>query len=132
MRTELINRLADLDRRPVPHRAILRALPSAIGRRFDPDAAGELDAVFELTVRGREPAQFSLRISDGACEVTPGPAPNADAIATIGADDLIRLASGAIGFPELLASGGLELGGNPFLALRFPGLFRLPATAARR
>ncbi len=44
-------RLAALDRRPVPHRAILRALPYAVSRRFDPMAAGDLEAVFELRVR---------------------------------------------------------------------------------
>jgi hypothetical protein len=38
--------------------------------------------------------------------------------------------SGAATFPQLLASGRLELAGNPFVALRFPGLFRLPAHAA--
>jgi hypothetical protein len=36
------------------------------------------------------------------------------------------MVAGAISFPELLASGRLELAGDPFVALRFPGLFRLP------
>jgi hypothetical protein len=123
-------KIAALDRRPIPHRAFLRALPHAIPRRFDPQAAGDLEAVFELRVRdpaGGEPARFSLRISGGACHLTPGAGADAGAVATLGADDLIRMASGAISFPELLASGRLELGGDPFLALRFPGLFRLPA-----
>jgi hypothetical protein len=43
---------------------------------------------------------------------------------------MIRLVSGAIGWPELLSSGRLELTGDPFLALRFPTLFRLPAQSA--
>jgi hypothetical protein len=126
-------RVAGLDARPVPHRMILLALPRAIPRRFDPDAAGDLSAVFELLVRdpaGGDPARFQLTIADGRCEVKPGPATDPSATATLGAADLIRMASGASSFPELLASGQLELGGNPFLALRFPGLFRLPARAA--
>jgi hypothetical protein len=40
---------------------------------------------------------------------------------------MIRLASGAVGWPALLSSGRLEFSGDPFLALRFPTLFRLPA-----
>jgi hypothetical protein len=126
-------RVAGLDSRPVPHRVILRAIPYAIPRRFDPDAAGDLRAVFELQVRdpgGGPPAPFELTVADGRCEVKAGPAAAPAATATIGADDLIRMGSGAIGFPELLASGRMELNGNPFLALRFPALFRLPARAA--
>ncbi len=41
--------LAALDRRPRAHRVFLHALPYAIARRFDPLAAGDLEAVFELT-----------------------------------------------------------------------------------
>ncbi len=126
-------RVAGLNGRPVPHRVILRALPYAISRRFDPAAAGDLQAVFELCVtdpRGHGPARYELRIGDGQCQVKPGAAAEAGATATLGADDLIRMVSGAISFPELLASGRMELGGDPFLALRFPGLFRLPARRA--
>ena len=46
--------------------------------------------------------------------------------ATIGSDDLILLATGAASWPELLSSGRFELTGDPFLALRFASLFRLP------
>ena len=41
-------------------------------------------------------------------------------------DDLIRLAGGAASWPELFSSGRFELSGDPFLALRFAALFRLP------
>ncbi|HEY2436428.1 MAG TPA: SCP2 sterol-binding domain-containing protein [Solirubrobacteraceae bacterium] len=124
------SRVAKLDSRPIPHRVILRVIGRAIPRRFDPEAAGDLDAVFELRVRdpgGGEPARFQLKVADRRCEVSAGPASDPAASATLGADDLIRMVSGAISFPQLLASGRLELAGNPFVALRFPGLFRLPS-----
>jgi hypothetical protein len=127
------DRVAGLDSRPGPHRAILRAIPYAIPRRFDPEAARDLRAVFELQIPdpgGGQPARFGLTVADGRCEVKAGAAAEPAATATIGADDLIRMVSGAIGFPELLASGRMELGGDPFLALRFPALFRLPPRAA--
>jgi hypothetical protein len=123
--------MAGVDARPVPHRVILRLLPAVISRRFDPAAAGGLEAVFELRVRdpdGAGSTPFRLAIAGGRCEVSRGPAPGAGATATVGADDLIRMASGAVGFPRLLSMGRLELGGDPFLALRFPTLFRLPAS----
>jgi hypothetical protein len=43
---------------------------------------------------------------------------------------MVRLVSGAVGWPELLSNGRLVMSGDPFLALRFPILFRLPASAA--
>jgi hypothetical protein len=127
------SRMAQLDSRPVPHRVILRVIQHVIPRRFDPEAARDLQAVFELRIRdplGREPALFQLRVADGRCGVAAGPASDPAATATLGADDLIRMVSGAVGFPELLASGRLELAGNPFVALRFPALFRLPPRSA--
>ena len=96
------------------------------------DQAHDLDATFELRVRdprGAEPDRFELRVLEGRCQVRSGAARDPGAVATLGADDMIRLASGAVGWPALLANGRLELSGDPFLALRFPMLFRLPAAA---
>ncbi len=128
------SRVADLDRRPLPHRLILRALPRAVTARFDPAAAADLEASFELCVRdprGGEPARFALCVTGGRCEVRPGTVPDAGASVTVGSDDLIRMASGAAGWPELLSAGRLELAGDPFLALRFPTLFRLPTAGGQ-
>jgi hypothetical protein len=122
-------RVARLDRRRAPHWMIVRAIPVVIGRRFDTESAGELQATFELRIRdphGREPAAFALDIADGSCSVRSGPAQSAGATALVGADDLILLASGAANWPELLSSGRFQLTGDPFLALRFASLFRLP------
>jgi hypothetical protein len=122
-------RVARLDRRRTPHWLILRVMPRAIRLRFDPASADGLNACFELAIRdprGREPTRFELRIADGRCAVRPGGAPRAGARAIIGSYDLILLASGAASWPELLSSGRFELAGDPFLALRFAALFRMP------
>jgi len=124
------DRVARLDARPVPHWMLLRVLRRAIPARFDPVAAGDLEAVFELRVRdpgGRSPDAFTLTVSGGTCTMRRGAAARANASVTVGADDVIRMASGAVAWPELLAAGRLELAGDPFTALRFPQLFRLPA-----
>jgi hypothetical protein len=126
------DRVAALDTRATAHRVILRALPLALQQRFAPDTARGLDACFELRVRdpaGGEPTRFELRVAGSALTVKPGAAGSAGASVQVGADDMIRLVSGAVGWPDLLAAGRLELFGDPFLALRFPQLFRLPATA---
>jgi hypothetical protein len=46
--------------------------------------------------------------------------------AMVGSDDLILLACGVSSWPKLLSSGRFQLSGDPFLALRFASLFKLP------
>lgn len=121
--------LAALDRRRSGHRVIVRALPRAIRRRFDPASADGLEAVLELAVRDPSSTahdRFALAIAGPRCSVRPGAPERPGARATIGSDDLILLATGSASWPELLSSGRFELTGDPFLALRFASLFRLP------
>lgn len=125
--------VARLEHRPALYRAVVRAIPLVIPRRFDAAAAADLDARFDLRVRnpaGGEPASFQIAIHDGRCEVRPGTSGDGVTAVTVTAGDLVRLASAATGWPELLSSGRLELSGNPFEALRFPALFRLPSAPA--
>jgi hypothetical protein len=106
--------------------AIARTIPL----RFDGSRASGLTAAFELRVRerpDRAPLRFTLDVDDGVCRVRRGADGTAGAVATIGLADLLRLTAGLVGWPKLMASGRLELAGDPFLALRFPLLFRLPA-----
>jgi hypothetical protein len=111
------------------HGAVMRAIRAALPARFDPDQARDLDATLELRVRkpGGGSTPLALRIARGELEVSPGPAPGAAAGAELGADDLVRLVAGAVGWPALISAGRMSLTGDPFLALRFPALFRLPA-----
>ncbi len=125
--------MARLEQRPPFYRAVLRAIPLAITRRFDAEAAADLDALFELRIRdprGHEPGRFTIKIHDGRCEVRRGGAGEGVTAVTVAAGDLVRLGSAAMGWPELLSSGRLELSGNPFEALIFPTVFRLPAQRA--
>jgi hypothetical protein len=121
--------LARLDRRPFVHWVVVRTLPRAIRRRFDPSSSEGLKAVFELAIRdprGRNPKCFALAIEGTRCSVRAGAPQRPGAKAVVGSDDLILLASGAASWPELLSSGRFELSGDPFLALRFASLFKLP------
>ncbi len=125
--------VARLEHRRGLYRAVVRAIPLVIPRRFDPEAAGDLEARLELRIRdpgGGEPARFEIRIHDGRCEVRRGGAGDGVTAVTVSAGDLVRLASAATGWPELLSGGRLELSGNPFEALRFPALFKLPTAPA--
>ena len=129
MRRVLGRWLVALDRRRAGHWILLRALPRAIARRFEPAAATDLAATLELAIRdahGHTEARYELAIANACCSVRPREPAAPAARAMIGSDDLILLACGAVGWPELLSSGRFELTGDPFLALRFASLFRLP------
>ena len=132
MRQRLARWLARRDRGRLTHALILAALPRAIARRFDAAAAQDLDATLELTIRhGSRPASYALAIAGNCCSVSLGAPAKANARAEIGAGDLILLAGGAVTWPQLLSSGRLTLTGDPFLALRFASLFRLPVVLER-
>ena len=99
---------------------------------FDREAAQDLTATFALRVRvGRRRVTNGLHVDRGRVRVSRGAPQDPGATVTVQVRDLTRLASGAVGWPQLLASGQLELTGDPFLALRFPGLFRLPSAPRR-
>jgi hypothetical protein len=122
-------RLARLDGSGAGHAALLRAIERLLPRLFDPGAAGDLDAVFELQLahpRRAEPDRFALAVRDGELTLKRGVARAPGAVISLGADDMVRLASGEVSWTELLARGRLTLSGDPFLALRFPRLFDLP------
>ncbi|HEY1566829.1 MAG TPA: SCP2 sterol-binding domain-containing protein [Solirubrobacteraceae bacterium] len=127
MKRRLARWLARRDRGRAMHRLILAVLPRAIAHRFDAAAADELDATLELAIRhDSHPASYALSIAGARCSVSFGTPAHPHARASIGADDLILLAGGAVTWPQLLSSGRFELTGDPFLALRFASLFRLP------
>jgi hypothetical protein len=107
---------------------IARLLVIAVRARFDQRAAQGLDATFEFHVRawGRL-VRLTAVVADGRCDVRPGGSVAGAARATVSLADMLRMGLGLAGWPELLSSGRLELAGDPFVALRLPVLFRLPA-----
>ena len=124
--------VARLDRYPHAHAALLLAIYLMIPRLFDPEAAGDLDASFELRIpdpHGGDPDVSSVIVAERRCRIVPGPGPTARVAVTAGADDLVRMASGEVGWPQLVSAGRMVLWGDPFLALRFPLLFGLPPGA---
>ena len=103
-------------------RGLTRVLPALLARRFDPGAATGLDAAFELRV-GTTP--IAIDVSGGRCQVRRGESQQAGARLELSPRDLVSLALGSASWPQLLSAGRLRMSGDPFLALRFPPLFRL-------
>lgn len=122
--------VARLNRYPHAHAALLLSIYLLIPRLFDPALAQDLDASFELRIpdpAGEDPDISTVLVTGGKCRIIPGPNPTARVVVTTGADDIVRMASGEIGWPQLVSARRMVLWGDPFLALRFPLLFGLPA-----
>ncbi len=113
---------------------LARAIALAMRLMFDGAAAGDLDATLGMRVRllgGRRSLPLVVRVTEGTCSVRPGSSPDAKAQVTIGFRDMALLGLRLEGWPALLSSGRIEFAGDPFLALRFPAMFRLPAVGSR-
>ena len=104
----------------------------ALRLRFDPASARGLNAIFAMRVRvlGSRTLPLRLEVRSGTAFISRGAAPDAGAAVAISLVDMIRMGLGLTPWPELLAQNRLELSGDPFLALRFPKLFSLPAVAS--
>ena len=100
----------------------------ALGSLFDPEAAGDMEASYELRL-GEE--TFHVEISDGRLELGRDPAP--DPAATIAAPDAPTFAAiltGQLPLDDALASGAAELEGSKQAAKRFLRLFPMPEPCA--
>jgi hypothetical protein len=120
--------VARMDRSRGAHALLLQAVYLMIPRLFDSNSAGDLDAKFELRIRdprGGDPDVSTVVIARRRCRVVPGPDPSTRVALTVGVDDLVRMVSGEVGWPQLVSAKRLVLWGDPYLALRFPLLFGL-------
>ena len=122
--------VARINRFPNGHAALLLSIYILLPILFDPKWAEGVEASFELRIpdpEGDPPDVSTVVVRDGRCRIIPRPDPDARVTVTIGADDIVRMASGAIGWPQLVSAQRMVLWGDPYLALRFPLLFGLPA-----
>jgi alkyl sulfatase BDS1-like metallo-beta-lactamase superfamily hydrolase len=116
------DQLSRLERGP-QRRVVLETIFAGMRRRFDAEAAGDLDAVAAFCVEPGE--RYTVAIRDGSCTVVRGAGERAQVTFTLGAADLLRLATGAERWTDLLGARRIALAGDPFLALRVIGAFGL-------
>ena len=114
--------------RGVPRRVMLTTIFAGMKQRFDPAAAAGVDTVIEWKIRGvaGEPDdRVQVVVRDATCRIRRGGHDTPGVTFSIGAVDLLRLATGATPWQRMLADGSLQIAGDPFVALRLPKLFRL-------
>jgi DNA-binding HxlR family transcriptional regulator len=102
----------------------------ALQTTFDPDAAGWMDATYELTLGGDQ--TFTLEVAAGRLELTRGDAPaGVTPVASITTDTATLAAVAGHGHPieRAVAGGALRIQGDAEAAANFFGLFAPPVPA---
>jgi DNA-binding HxlR family transcriptional regulator len=99
------------------------ALVLALRTTFDPAAAGDLHASYELRM-GDD--RFRAEVADGRIELARGGAHEPDAVIQATVTTLRSVVFGGRSLAEARRSGELAIEGRPEAAERFPGLFARP------
>src|SRR5438874_1479611 len=95
----------------------------ALMTMFDPDAAGDLDASFQLRLDGH---RFRARVREGSFEISRGTVDNPDATIITGTDTLKALMWGGLKLAEARRAGDVQIEGDENAVARFLRLFPQP------
>jgi putative sterol carrier protein len=108
-------------------RRIIRTVKRAMKPRFNPERAGDLDAVVEFWITGRRNGRsenWQVVIKEAHCEVTDQLGEDPDLIVEIDDVPFLRLVTGNANGPKLFLKGDLKLDGDLLLAQKLPRIFR--------
>jgi predicted lipid carrier protein YhbT len=114
-------------RGPRRRRALLWALFTAMPRAVRRRALERERLVIEWRVATAGEARHEVRqlvIENSSAVVVQGEPREPDVSLTVGAADLLLLATGNASGPTLFVQGRLQIDGDPWLAMRLPRLFR--------
>ena len=94
-------------------------------KRFRPDAAQGMNAVYQLSLTGDDGGTWHLSIANGECRLSEGPFEESDVRITMSVQDWSDLVAGRLdGFSAYL-SGRIELQGNFSLVMQLQPMFGL-------
>lgn len=93
--------------------------------RFRADKAAGTSAVIQYEITGEGGGTWHAVIKEGACAVTPGPAPNPNLTLTIAGQDWLDMVSGKQSGQMLFMSGKLKLKGDMGLAMKLGSMFAI-------
>lgn len=97
---------------------------------FLPDRAAGVDAAVAYKVTGEGGGEYTCIVKDGAFTLETAARPDANATVTISAADWIALNEGTLDPMAAYMSGRLKATGDQNLLMKFPKLFKRPASTA--
>jgi putative sterol carrier protein len=127
------HRLEQALRTPL-RRVVLDGIFWQMPQHLDRTRAAGINATVRWEVTGRGDGgvdTYDLVLGGGRCQVQRGAKGDARLTITLGAAELVRLASGGLDPMQAYYKRRIKLGGDIMLAAKLTALFRIP-TAARR
>lgn len=91
---------------------------------FQPDAAGDLEAVIQFILGGEKSGDFYADIKNGTCTVTEGKHPSPTTSFSLEGQDWLDLTQGKADGMSLFMQGKLSVDGDMGLAMRLATLFK--------
>jgi DNA-binding HxlR family transcriptional regulator/putative sterol carrier protein len=95
---------------------------------FDPDAANELEAVYEFRV---DDDVFHARLDRGRIETVHGPAQRADVVIETSGEVFLELAAGRLSLADALRAGTVSTSGDRQALRKLRDVFRWPRPQVR-
>lgn len=96
-----------------------KQLPS----KLDPEAAEDLEAVYQFDLSGSQGGQYVVMIREGTCQVKEGRHEDPHVILSMAGEDCIKVLNGELSGPAAAMSGRIRVTGDMGLALQLRALF---------
>ncbi len=99
----------------------IKTLLDNMQKSFNPDAAGDLDAVFQYDITDN--GSWQIAISDGACQISEGTPAEANVTLAMNLDTVMAVMSGELDGMQAFMSGDIQATGDIMLATRLADIF---------
>ena len=107
---------------------VLKNIFDGMQDAFQPEKAQGVNSTLQYDVdTSSGTKQWTVKIENGACETSEGPAPDPRLTLKVGLVDFIRLIFGQADGTQLFMSGKLKLQGDMMFAMQMQGFFDRPA-----
>lgn len=101
-------------------KGIVEALPG----KFNAEAAGGVDAVFQFDISGDQAGQYYVIIRGDTCEISEGNHDTPHVTFSMADNDFIEMMTGKISGQEAFFSGKLRVSGDLMLAQKLERFFK--------
>lgn len=102
--------------------ATIKEITASLSNRFKPEAAGNLNAVFQFEI---DQAHYFIAVHDGSCQVSEGEHASPHVTLTMSQATLEQLMSNELTGMQAFMTGKLKTQGDMMLATKLSPLFDL-------
>jgi len=96
-----------------------------MNRTFQPDAARNVDVVFQFSISGGDGGDWIVAVKEGVCRIEPGIHPKPSATISLAGSDFLMMMSGSLSAMQAYALGKIKISGDLMKAQLIEKLFKL-------